>query len=86
MKVTYGYAAADGVVQEFASCSSRDRRELLRVFDHLASHPFQKGDYVQRTASLRPLEVKRFGKWLVTFWTDRGAAEVRILEVRRLAA
>jgi hypothetical protein len=72
------------VVRLFAEGKARDRQELLRIFQALGQNPFQPGDYVQRTASFRTLQVKRFGKWLVTYWPSHADAELRVMEVKRL--
>jgi hypothetical protein len=84
MNLTYAYVVDEAVLKLFASSSPRDRRELLRIFDSLGDDPFQHGDYIQKTASFRELQVKRFGKWLVSYWPDHGSCELRIVEVRRL--
>lgn len=71
-------------MQLFAESKVRERQELLRIFHALGQNPFKPGDYVQRTASLRTLQVKRFGKWLVTYWPSHADAELRVVEVKRL--
>ena len=78
MKLTYTYVVGESVLGLFAESKSREREELLRIFHALGSNPFQSGDYIQKTASLRTLQIKRFGKWLVTYWSDHGNAELRI--------
>ena len=84
MKLTYAHAVGESVVQIFAECRARERQELLRIFQALGQNPFQQGDYVQQTAALRTLQVKRFGKWLVTDWPSHADAELRVVEVKRL--
>ena len=84
MKLTYAYVVDESVVQLFAECKGRERQELLRIFYMLGQNPFQPGDYVQQTSSFRPLQVKRFGKWLVTYWPSHAEAELRVVEVKRL--
>jgi hypothetical protein len=84
MNLAYAYAVDESVLQVFAACKGRDRSELLRIFEQLSNNPFQQGDFTQKTASLRELQVKRLGKWLVTYWPDHGACELRIVDVRRL--
>jgi hypothetical protein len=63
----YFYAVDNSVLDVFSNCSKREREQLMRVFAALANDPFQKGDYVERTRSGREVQVKRFGKWLITF-------------------
>ena len=86
MKLTYACVVDESVLELFASCKSRDRQELLRIFQTLGNNPFQPGDHAQKTAASRVLQVKRFGKWLITYWPSHADAELRIVEVRRLAA
>ena len=85
MNLTYAYVVDESEVLLFAECNARERRELLRIFHALGQNPFQVGDHVQKTAALRTLQVKRFGKWLVTYWPSHADVELRIVEVKRLA-
>ena len=82
----YHYAVDDCVLDFFSNCTKREREQLMRVFLALADDPFQKGDYVQRTASGREVQVKRFGKWLITFWPDDPVTELRIIDLRKVHA
>jgi len=84
MRRVYTCVVDESVLRLFTSCRTGDRDELLRIFSRLGDNPFQKGDYTQKTASLREVQVKRFGKWFVTFWPDHGECELRIVEVKRL--
>jgi hypothetical protein len=72
------------VVQAFAECKAQERKELLSIFHALSKNPFQQGDYVQQTASLRTLQMKRFGKWLITYWPSHAEVELWIVDVKRL--
>lgn len=60
-------------------------KSLLRIFGCLARDPLQRGDYVQRSAAGRDLQVKRFGQWLVTYWADQPVLELRIVDLKKLA-
>jgi hypothetical protein len=80
----YGYVTESAIVEFFAACRKRERGELLRIFTCLADDPFQRSDYVQRLPGERELQVKRFGKWLVSYWPDHPVAEVRIVDVERI--
>jgi hypothetical protein len=51
----------------------------------LAEHPYQKGEWLQKTAGGRELQVKRFGVWLIRFWLDEPVFEVRIVDVEHLS-
>ena len=81
----FDYVADKSVLEIFCKCTKRDREELLRIFQHLAHAPAQRGDYVQRCSGGRELQVKRFGKWLITFWPDHAVKEMRVVDLKRLA-
>lgn len=72
------------VVEDFDSRSKREREELLRIFRSLAAEPYQRGDWLQKTASGQQVQVKRFGRWMVSYWCDGPVREVRIVDVERL--
>jgi hypothetical protein len=50
----------------------------------LAESPYQTGEWRQKTKSGREVQVKRFGRWLVTFWLDDPVREVRIIDVKKI--
>ena len=70
MSGDHGCVVDQSVLELFGTCRSREREELLRVFRTLARNPFQRGDYFQKSATGREVQVKRCGKWLITFWPD----------------
>ena len=63
----YGYSADAEVVRVFSVLGKRQRERLLRIFDQLTENSFQTGDSIQRDHVGRPLQVKRFGEWTVTY-------------------
>jgi hypothetical protein len=85
MSVSYTCVVDDTVLRLFSSAKNREREGLLRIFSALSDNPHQVGDYIQTSAALREHQVKRFGKWLITYWADHGARELRVVDVRRLA-
>jgi hypothetical protein len=46
--------------------------------------PSQSGDWIQRTQSGREIQVKRFGRWLVSFWLDAPVLELRVVDVKKV--
>ena len=78
------FVADKSVVEVFTGCKRREQEELLRIFKLLEESPYQAGEWRQKTRSGRELQVKRFGKWLVTFWLDAPVLEVRIVDVKRI--
>ena len=81
MSRQYCYAVDDSVLEFFSSSRKREREQLLRIFTLLANDPFQNGDHVEKSASGRDLQVKRFGKWLITYWPDVPVTELRIVDI-----
>jgi hypothetical protein len=80
----YTYVVDETVLQFFASCRKRQREELLRIFQGLAANPYQRGDWLQRTASGQELQVKRFGRWMVRYWRNAPVLEVRIVDAEQV--
>lgn len=80
MSLGYTFAVDGAVLEFFTTCSKRDRNRLLKIFDSLADDPFQKGDAL-KLGSGREMQVKRFEKWLVTFWLDDPVKEIKITDV-----
>jgi len=78
------YVVDDSVLELFTGRSKRQREELLRIFKLLADSPYQTGEWRQKTKSGRELQVKHFGKWLVTFWLDAPVLELRIVDVKKI--
>jgi hypothetical protein len=84
MNSQYVFAADDSVVEFFSQCSKREREDLLRLFRSLADSPHQRGDWIQKGRSGREFQVKRLGRWLVTFWPDDPVLELRVVDVKKV--
>jgi hypothetical protein len=78
------FVVDDTVMAVFTDRSRRERDDLLKIFQALAESPYQTGEWRQKTKSGRELQVKRFGKWLVTFWLDDPVREMRIVDVKKI--
>jgi hypothetical protein len=85
MSSRYVFATDDSVVEFFSRCNKQERDDLLRVFRSLAESPHQRGEWIQKGRSDREFQVKRFGRWLVTFWPDDPVSELRVVDVKRVA-
>jgi hypothetical protein len=79
----YRYVVDDQVLRAFANLSARDRAEWYGGFELLAEHPHQPPDSIYNAASGRPMFVKKFPRWRITYWVDDGACEIRITDVKR---
>ncbi len=62
-----------------SSISGARRRQLLAVLEQLATDPFRSGALQQRDQAGRINEVALLGDWLVTFWVDHAAREIRVV-------
>lgn len=80
----HNFVADDKVIELFSEVTKRDREELLRLFRSLANNPYQKGERLQRAKSGREFQIKRFGKWLVTYWVDEAVLELRVVDVKKV--
>ena len=80
----YTYDLDASALHIFAAITSRQRQRLLRIFDHLADDPFLPGDFVEHDAVGRPCQVKRFGDWSLTYWSEHIGHKVHILSVEQL--
>jgi hypothetical protein len=68
-------------VHAFTSESGREREKLLQIFDGLARHPFEPGDYSESGLTGREYQVKLQDGLIVTWWVDHAAKEVRIVRL-----
>jgi hypothetical protein len=48
----------------------------------LATAPNSRGDFTERDASGRELDVKIVGRYAVTYWTDHAVKEIKVVDVR----
>ena len=79
----YDFAINQSGLLEFQGLSSAEQRVLLGIFTRLAGNPALKGDYSYRDENGRDNEVLDLDGFVVTYWTDHAAKEVRILGVER---
>ena len=82
----YRYTVDDAVLEVFATTTKRHREKLLRIFAQLTDNPFLRGDTTQHDSVGRPLQVKRFGEWVVTYWPEHLGEQVHIVALEHLRA
>lgn len=80
----YDFVLNENVFRAFLKTRGNDRNDLTRGFEWAANNPYSKGDEVTKDESLRSIQLKRFGRWMVAFWADHLACEVRIVSVIKL--
>ena len=66
------------------SCRFADRRKLLTSLESLKKNPYQSGNFVEHDDTNRPLDVKVFGSFLITYWRDSFVKELRVVEIERI--
>ena len=57
---------------------------MLDFFDRLARAPSTKSDWIVRDDTDRSNYQMAVGRFLVTFWTDDSAREIRIVNLDRI--
>lgn len=75
----YHYVVDCDVAETLLRLPIRQREQLIRAFRFLASDPFQLGESSFKDSSSRDIQKKRFGRWIISFWTDHPVKEVRIV-------
>lgn len=66
------------------ACRFAERRKLLAALESLKKNPYQPGDFIEQDDVGRPLDVRVFGSYLVTFWRDSFVKELRVIEIERV--
>lgn len=78
-------AVADQETLDFLfACTPKDRQTLAQLLRGLASNPFQPGDFEEADSVGRPVQIKLFGVFLVTFWPGHAAKEIRVVRVQKV--
>lgn len=80
----YTVIANQDTLEFLLSCSARDQRKAAKALYDLAENPQQMGDHEEPDAVGRLLQVKRTGPYLVKWWVDDWAREIRVVLVRKL--
>ena len=75
----------DDVVVEFFTDRTKKRAGAVAAnFSSVAEDPYQKGEWIQRTAAGRVLQVKHSGRWLLRYWLDDPVLEIRVVDIEEL--
>lgn len=80
----YKYTVDDAVLEVFSVVTKKQREKLLNVFAQLSDNPFLPGETIQRDHVGRPLQVRRFGEWSVTYWPEHLGNIVHIIALEHL--
>lgn len=68
----------------FLGLKLRERHILLKAFATLKSNPYERPDFNSSDTTGRPLNVRGFRPFLITYWLDHAVKEVRVLEIQRI--
>ena len=82
----YRYTVDAAVLAVFGATTKGQREKLLRMFAQLADNPHLPGDRIQHDNVGRPLQIKRFGHWTITYWSEHLDNQVHIIAVEHLRA
>jgi hypothetical protein len=53
----------------------------MKAMEDLAKDPTQAGDWVAKDTTGRPIQVKRAGRFLFSYWPDPFAKELRLIKI-----
>ena len=70
----------------FNGATKRERRQLLGFFDRLAANPFMESDWTVDDSTGRTHYRLPVGRYLLTYWADHAAREVRIVKLERIGS
>lgn len=84
MKTEWEVVIHEPTVRMLLACRQRDRENVLTFLGGLAIHPERRGDFTERDASDRILQVGRTGRWLITYWSDHAVKEIRIVRIEKI--
>ena len=65
------------------ACKVRQRDVLLKALQQIAANPYQRGDYEARDSAGRSVHIKQVEGFLITFWADSYANELRVICIER---
>jgi len=80
----YSYTLSETVAEFALDLEPSEQTNLVSLFRQLATDPYQEGEFTDVDRTGRTLQVKLFGHWLVTYWPDHGANEVRIVDMTQV--
>ncbi len=80
----YRFVIAAEVFRYVFSLRVTERQFLDDIFQFLAENPHFRGDYQEPDEDERPRTVFLRGRFLVTFWADDAAKEIRVVRVEKI--
>ncbi|MDR1280671.1 MAG: hypothetical protein LBK99_07590 [Opitutaceae bacterium] len=80
----YELVLGEAAVFRLVAASKAEQRRIGRLLDRIKAEPFWKGDLRESDTEGRIHEIVLDGDWLVTFWTDHAAREVRVVRIEEV--
>ncbi|MGO9202259.1 MAG: hypothetical protein ACLQM8_17170 [Limisphaerales bacterium] len=80
--ITYRVFIAAEVITALRACPRREQQIITRLFEELGKDPYRAGDYSERDAIGRPVQVLITGSRAICFWADHAVKEVKIVDLR----
>ena len=75
---------SEQVAMTIAMASRAEQRRLTVILDDVKAAPFRPGDLQERDAQGRVHEVLVVGDWLLTYWLDHAARELRVVRLEHV--
>ena len=63
------------------SLRGRNRTHLIDRLERLAADPTQSGDFGTKDDTGRSIQIKAAGPFLISFWADPWAKELRVINI-----
>lgn len=80
----YDVIAPISKMAAFHSARKSERKQLIEFFEQLAKHPATESTWTVKDSAGRVNFQAQAGRFLVTYWPDHAAREVRIVKIVRL--
>lgn len=77
----YALVLNQGAAMRLVSASRREQRILADSMEALNVDPFCVGDFQESDTQGRINEVALAGDWLITYWSDHAAREIRVIKL-----
>ncbi len=81
MTPKWQYVLNETSLQFLLSRRLRERDQLIQALENLARNPTQQGDWEAKEATGRPIQVKRIGHFLISYWADSFVKELRLINI-----
>jgi hypothetical protein len=85
MKLSYEVFIRHEVYQILQRASADDRERFCYFVESLADDPFRAGDATTPDDTGRVVQAKVLGRFVLFYWADHAAKEVRVVDLTRAA-